>query len=42
MDPDAKVQVATLGTALYFTTNTGSTAFIGKDGAYDPDSLKTT
>ena len=34
MDPDAKVQVATLGTALYFTTNTGNTAFIGKDGAY--------
>ena len=41
MDPDAKVQVATLGTALYFTTNTGSTAFIGKDGAYDSESLKT-
>lgn len=41
MDPDAKVQVATLGTALYFTTNTGSAAFIGQDGAYDPDALKT-
>lgn len=42
MDPDAKVQVATLGTALFFTTNTGSAAFIGKDGSYDPDTLKTT
>jgi chitodextrinase len=42
MDPDAKVQVATLGTALYFTTNTGNSAFIGKDGAYEADSLKTT
>ena len=41
MDPDAKVQVATLGTALFYTTNTGSAAFIGKDGAYDADELKT-
>lgn len=41
MDPDAKVQVATLGTALFFTTSTGSAAFIGKDGAYSADTLKT-
>ena len=32
MDPDAKVQVATLGTALYYTTTTGS--FIGQNGSY--------
>ena len=42
MDPDAKVQQSTLGTALYFTTETGSAAFIGKDGAYDVDALKET
>ena len=41
MDPDAKVQVATLGTALYFTTTTGSAAFIGKDGSYDESALVT-
>ena len=34
MDPDAKVQQSTLGTALFFSTETGSAAFIGKDGAY--------
>ena len=34
MDPDAKVQVATLGTALYFKEETGAAAFLGKDGAY--------
>ena len=34
MDPDAKVQVATLGTALYYKEETGAAAFIGKDGAY--------
>ena len=34
MDPDAKVQQSTLGTALFFNTETGSAAFIGKDGAY--------
>ncbi|MBR2492001.1 MAG: hypothetical protein IKB64_00855 [Paludibacteraceae bacterium] len=34
MDPDAKVQQSTLGTALFFSTDTGSAAFIGKDGAY--------
>ena len=39
MDPDAKVQVATLGTALYYTTTTGS--FIGQNGSYDQDQLMT-
>ena len=34
MDPDAKVQVATLGTALYFKEETGVAAFLGKDGSY--------
>lgn len=34
MDPDAKVQVATLGTALYYKEETGAAAFIGKDGSY--------
>ena len=37
MDPDAKVQVATLGTALYYTTTTGT--FIGKNGSYDEAAL---
>ena len=41
MDPDAKVQVATLGTALYYTTSTGSGAFIGNNGSYDPSALQT-
>lgn len=41
MDPDAKVQQATLGTALYFKTETGTTAFIGKDGEYDAENLQT-
>ena len=42
MDPDAKVQVATLGTALYYTTaSTGSGAFIGQNGSYDPSALET-
>lgn len=39
MDPDAKVQVATLGTALFYTTTKnkeGSYDFIGKDGSYTP------
>lgn len=39
MDPDAKVQVATLGTALYFKTETGADAFIGKNGEYESASL---
>lgn len=37
MDPDAKVQVATLGTALYFKTD--NEAFIGKDGEYEATAL---
>ena len=38
MDPDAKVQVATLGVALYFSKEaTGSGAFIGNNGAYTGD-----
>ena len=39
MDPDAKVQVATLGTALFYTTSTGATAFIGKNGSYNESEL---
>lgn len=39
MDPDAKVQVATLGTALYYTTTTGT--FIGKNGSYTESALTT-
>lgn len=39
MDPDAKVQVATLGTALYYTTSTGTSAFIGKNGSYNETEL---
>lgn len=40
MDPDAKVQVATLGTALYYRPFTsGSSNFIGQNGSYSPDSL---
>ena len=34
MDPDAKVQVATLGTALYFKEETGAAAFLGNNGSY--------
>lgn len=41
MDPDAKVQVATLGTALYYSTSTGSGAFIGQNGSYNPSDLQT-
>ena len=40
MDPDAKVQVATLGTALYYsTTAVGSS--IGSNGSYEPSALRT-
>ena len=40
MDPDAKVQVATLGTALYYRPAvTGSSNFIGQNGSYNPDDL---
>lgn len=42
MDPDAKVQVATLGTALYYRPFVeGQTNFIGKDGSYDEAALST-
>lgn len=34
MDPDAKVQVATLGTALYYKEETGAAAFLGNNGSY--------
>ena len=37
MDPDAKVQVATLGTALFYTTTKnehGNYDFVGKNGVY--------
>ena len=40
MDPDAKIQVATLGTALYYSVaGVGST--VGSNGSYDPSALKT-
>ena len=40
MDPDAKIQVATLGTALYFSKdNVGK--FIGKAGSYNKSDLNT-
>lgn len=40
MDPDAKVQVATLGTALYYRpATTDNTNFIGSNGSYNPDDL---
>jgi hypothetical protein len=40
MDPDAKVQVATLGTALYYRPFvSGSSNFIGQNGSYDPSDL---
>lgn len=38
MDPDAKVQVATLGTALYYSTE--DLTFIGKNGSYTAAALK--
>ena len=37
MDPDAKVQVATLGTALFYTTTKNEQSsydFVGKNGVY--------
>lgn len=40
MDPDAKVQVATLGTALYYSKAKAG-VFIGSNGSYDPATLKT-
>ena len=40
MDPDAKVQVATLGTALYYST-AGAGTFIGSNGSYKAADLTT-
>lgn len=40
MDPDAKVQVATLGTALYYSTAAVGTT-IGTNGAYTASALTT-
>ena len=44
MDPDAKVQVATLGTALYYkpTPEGGTSTFIGENGSYDGKTALTT
>ena len=40
MDPDAKIQVATLGTALYYRPIvSGSSNFIGQNGSYSPTAL---
>lgn len=40
MDPDAKVQVATLGVALYYRPyKEGSSNFIGQNGSYDEEAL---
>lgn len=41
MDPDAKVQQATLGTALYFKQSTSGNDFIGENGSYSADTLRT-
>ena len=41
MDPDAKVQVATLGTALYYRAVNTEGNFIGTNGEYDPTALET-
>ena len=40
MDPDAKVQVATLGTALYYSTAAVGN-HIGNNGSYSPSALRT-
>lgn len=40
MDPDAKIQVATLGTALYYSVEKAGT-FVGSNGSYDPEALTT-
>lgn len=40
MDPDAKIQVATLGTALYYSIEKVATP-IGSNGSYDPATLRT-
>ena len=41
MDPDAKVQQATLGTALYFKQSTSGDDFIGTNGSYNASGLAT-
>ena len=41
MDPDAKVQQATLGTALYFKQSTDGNDFIGENGSYDGSNIAT-
>ena len=42
MDPDAKVQKATLGTALYYRPfASGSSNFIGQNGSYSASDLET-
>lgn len=40
MDPDAKVQVATLGTALYYNVSAVGTT-VGVNGSYDDTTLNT-
>lgn len=40
MDPDAKIQQATLGTALYYSVERVGT-FVGNNGSYDPSALET-
>ena len=40
MDPDARIQVATLGTRLYFSKDNVN-KFVGKNGSYNKASLKT-
>lgn len=39
MDPEAKVQQATLGTALYFKQSTSGNDFIGNNGSYTKAAL---
>ena len=41
MDPEAKVQQATLGTALYFKQSTDGNDFIGNNGSYDASNIAT-
>ena len=41
MDPEAKVQQATLGTALYFKQSTGGNDFIGSNGSYNASTIQT-
>ena len=41
MDPEAKVQQATLGTALYFKQSTSGNDFIGSNGSYNASTIQT-